>query len=123
MSVVLDRHRRRGVAMHRYAGALERIREALARGPMSIEEIAAACEIPARNVRAALSRLVNTGGVVRGAMPGQTVRFRLYSQPQPEPEPEKVDSTAAPVSPSRTGKSKSGSGVVAGPKVIRGYLW
>lgn len=136
MSVVLDRHRRRGVAKHRFAGALERVREALKAGPKSVAELAADLDMPDHNVRSALTRLMNLGGVVRGAMPGQQPRYRLYSMPErrdcppetpendqaPGADPAPIDNPPVPRERERKA-SQSGSGVIAGRKTIRGYLW
>lgn len=126
MSVVLERHRRSGVAKHRFAGAIERVREALKAGPKSAAELAADLDMPEHNVRSALTRLMNLGGVVRGSMPGQKPRYRLYAAPavsdRETPENAPAEETTAAVKRDRE-RSPAGSGVIAGRKTIRGYRW
>src|SRR5262245_8664794 len=97
-----ERSRKNGVAKYPNAGLTQRIRELLVDGPMTAEALAHKSGAAIDAVRSCINQMIAvTGGVVRLTVQGPP-QYALYTQRRTK---------------------KGGSGVIAGPKVIRGYLW
>lgn len=108
--------RKNGVARHEHSGLTERVREALRDGPLTIVELCARLKVhDDAAVRRSINQSIKMGGIV--SLRGQRQwRYALYATArQLEPDPPELEV--------RRPRSKSGSGVIAGRKLIRGYLW
>jgi len=103
-----DPHRLNGVARHANAGLSQRIRSALAYGPLTAEAIAKLTGAPAEKVRQMLCQIASqTGGVVRIPVQGPA-QWALYDDPGLERARKRT-------------KTSSGSGQIAGRRTIPAY--
>jgi biotin operon repressor len=94
----------------RHTGLTQRTRQALKAGPASADELALQLGCPRKNVNNALQLMVARNQAV--PIGGRPYRYAL-------PNSEAAKAVPQPCVP----RKRSGSGVIAGPKMVRGYLW